>query len=192
MPKLIDIIKSVGAGIIREVVPGGGLLIGAINAVLPADKKLPATATGQDIDYVIKGLPRDQRAAILNKEFDIELAQIKEGNATLRVMLEQDAKNPHSTRPKIALGAFRVVAFSCITVISVWSYGVLTGDSVLVKAVMDGWAFILAAIAPLTVLLQSYFGVLNAESRNRLDAANGTPTSGITGIAGLISSFIKR
>jgi len=192
MPKLIDIIKSVGAGIIREVVPGGGLLIGAINTILPADKKLPDMATGQDIDYVIKGLPVSQRSAILNKEFDIELAQIKEGNATLRVMLEQDAKNPHSTRPKIALGAFRVVAFSCITVISVWSYGVLTGDSELVKAVMDGWAFILAAIAPLTVLLQSYFGVLNAEARNRLDAANGTPTSGIAGIAGLISSFIKH
>jgi len=189
MPKLIDIIKSVGAGIIREVVPGGGLLLGAVNAILPPDKRLPDTATGQDIDYIIKGLPGDQRAAILNKEFDVELAQIKEGNATLRVMLEQDAKNPHSTRPKIALGAFRVVAFSCITVISVWSYGVLTGDSALIKAVMDGWAFILAAIAPLTVLLQSYFGVLKAEQRNRLDAANGSTTSGIVG---LISSFIKR
>lgn len=189
MSKLIDIIKSVGAGIIREVVPGGGLLIGAINTILPEDKKLPDMATGQDIDYVIKGLPASQRSAILNKEFDIELAQIKEGNATLRVMLEQDAKNPHSTRPKIALGAFRVVAFSCITVISVWSYGVLTGDSELVKTVMDGWAFILAAIAPLTVLLQSYFGVLKTEHRNRLDAANGSTTSGI---ASLISSFIKR
>jgi len=185
----MDIIKSVGAGIIREVVPGGGLLLGAINAVLPADRKLPDTSTGQDIDYVIKGLPASQRSAILNKEFDIDLAQIKEGNATLRVMLEQDAKNPHSTRPKIALGAFRVIAFSCITVISVWSYGVLTGDSALVKAVMDGWAFILAAIAPLTVLLQSYFGVLKTEHRNRLDAANGSTASGITS---LISSFIKR
>ena len=81
------------------------------------------------------------------------------------------------------------MAFSCITVISVWSYGVLVGDSELVKAVMDGWAFILAAIAPLTVLLQSYFGVLKTEHRNRLDAANGNTT---TGIASLISSFLNR
>lgn len=190
--KLMDIIKTVGAGIIRETVPGGGLLLGAINAILPPDKKLPDTATGQDIHYVIKGLPAESRAAILDKEFDVELTQIKESYSTLRVMLEQDAKNPQSTRPRIALGAFRVVAFSCITVITVWSYGVLTGDSELVKSVMGGWPFILAAIAPLTVLLQSYFGVLNAESRNRLDAANGTPTSGLAGISGFISSLIKR
>lgn len=189
MPKLIDIIKTVGAGIIREVVPGGGLLLGAVNAVLPADKQLPNTATGKDIDFTIQGLPSNQRAAILDKEFDVDLVQIKESYSTLRVMLEQDAKTPHSTRPKIALGAFRVVAFSCITVISVWSYGVLTGDSELVKAVMDGWAFILAAIAPLTVLLQSYFGVLKTEHRNRLDAANGSATSGIVS---LVSSFLKR
>jgi len=187
--KLSNILKTIGAGIIREVVPGGGLLLGAVNAVLPPDKQLPNTATGNDIDFVIQGLPADQRASVLEKEFDIELTQIKESHSTIRTMLEQDAKTSHSTRPKIALGAFRVVAFSCITVISVWSYGVLTGDSVLVKAVMDGWAFILAAIAPLTVLLQSYFGVLKSEHRNRLYAANGSTTSGI---ASLISSIIKR
>ena len=189
MPKLIDIIKTVGAGIIREVVPGGGLLLGAVNAILPPDKRLPDTATGKDIGFVIQGLPEAQRASVLEKEFDVDLAYIKETHSTLRTMLEQDAKTPHSTRPKIALGAFRVVAFSCITVISVWSYGVLTGDSELVKAVMDGWAFILAAIAPLTVLLQSYFGVLKTEHRNRLDAANGSATSGIVS---LVSSFLKR
>ena len=100
MTKLMDIIKTVGAGIIRETVPGGGLLLGAINAILPADKKLPDTATGQDIDYVIKGLPAESRAAILDKEFDVELTQIKESYSTLRVMLEQDAKNQHSTRPE--------------------------------------------------------------------------------------------
>lgn len=192
MPKLIEIIKSVGAGIIREVVPGGGLLIGAINAVLPADKKLPDMATGQDIDYVIKGLPVSQRSDILEKEFDIELAQIKEGNATLRVMLEQDAKNPHSTRPKIALGAFRVVAFIAISVVSIWAYAVIDGDEKLVIAIVDGWPWVLAIIGPFVGWLNNYFGVLNSENRNRLDAANGTPTSGITGIAGLISSFIKR
>ena len=189
MPKLIDIIKSVGAGIIREVVPGGGLLLGAVNAILPPDKQLPNTATGKDVDFVIQGLPADQRAGVLNKEFDVELTQIKESYSALRTMLEQDAKTPHSTRPKIALGAFRVVAFSCVIVISIWAYGVLDGDSELVKTVTDGWAFILAVIAPFVILLKSYFGVLKTEHRNRLDAANGSTASGI---ASLISSFIKR
>ncbi len=164
-------------------------MIGAINTILPADKKLSATATGQDIDFVIKGLPGDQRAAILNKEFDIELAQIKEGNATLRVMLEQDAKNPHSTRPKIALGAFRVVAFIAILVVSIWAYAVIGGDEKLVKTIVDGWPWILAVIGPFVGWLNNYFGTLKQEHRNRLDAANGSTTSGIES---LISSFIKR
>lgn len=187
--KLIDIIKTVGAGIIRETVPGGGLLLGAINALLPPDKKLPDTATGQDIDYVIKGLPAEHRAAILDKEFDVELTQIKESYSTLRVMLEQDAKNPQSTRPKIALGAFRVVSTISLLVVAMWAWAVIDGDEKLVKAIVDGWPWVLALVGPFVGWLNYYFGVLKTEQKNRLDAANGSTTSGLVS---LISSFIKR
>jgi len=188
--KIWDIVKTVGTGIIREVVPGGGLLVGAINEFLPDDKKLPSTATGNDINEAIVGLPTDQRVQILEKEFDVDITQIKESNATVRTMLEADARNPQSTRPYIAKGAFNTVAFVVVVAVSAWSYGVFTGDTDMVDTVVNGWQFILAAIAPLVTLLWAYFGVLKTEHKNKLDAANGVSTQ--SAVSGILSAIVNR
>ena len=180
---LWDIVKTVGAGIISTVVPGGSVIVGAINAVLPDDKKLPDNATGSDAISAINNLPPEKQAALMEKKFDVDITQIKETHSTVRAMLDADAKNPHSTRPYIAKGSFLVVAFTSITTISIWSYGVIKGDDKLVTAVMNGWQFVLAVIGPLVTLLWAYFGVLKTERKNRLDAAgNKSQPSGITGL----------
>ena len=188
--KLWDVVRTVGSGIVREVVPGGGLLVEAVNAFLPDGQKLPHDASGEDIDRAVAKLPPEQQAAVLEKEFDVDITHIKESNATVRAMLESDAKNPHSTRPYIAKGSFHVVAFAVIVAISVWAYGVFTDNSELVKSVMDGWQFVLAVIGPLVTLLWAYFGVLKQEHKNKLDAANGASTK--SGLAGIISSVLRR
>lgn len=189
--KLWDIVKTVGSAALQVALPGtGSLIVGAVNELLPDDKKLPAGATGDDVIRAIASLPPEQQASIMEKEFDVEITQIKESNSTVRAMLESDAKNPHSTRPYIAKGAFHVVAFAVIVAISVWAYGVFIRDDDLVKAVMDGWQFVLAVIGPLVTLLWAYFGVLKQEHKNRLDAANGSSTPG--GIAGILSTVLKR
>ncbi len=189
--KLWDIVKTVGSAALQVALPGtGSLIVNTVNDLLPDDKKLPTGATGDDINSAIANLPTEKQAALMAKEFDVEITQIKEGNSTVRVMLENDAKNPHSTRPYIAKGSFHVVAFTIIVVVSVWAYGVLRGDEVLVTAVMGGWQFILATVGPLVTLLWAYFGVLKQEHKNKLDAANGASTP--TGIAGILSSIIKR
>ena len=187
---LWDIVKNVGSGIVREVVPGGNLLMAGINELLPDDKKLPADATGKDIGDAVASLPPDQRASVMNKEFDVQITQIKESNATVRAMLDADTKTPHTTRPYIAKGSFKVVAFTVITTISIWAYGVLKGDEKLIAAVVNGWPFVLAVIAPLVVLLHAYFGVLKNEQKNKLDAANGV--SNPSGLTGLITGILKR
>lgn len=188
--KLWDIVKSVGSEIISKVVPGGGVLIDFINDKLPDDKKLPKDATGDQVDQAIKNLPPEQQAALMEKEFDVEMTQIKESNSTVRAMLDADAKNPHSTRPYIAKGSFLVIAFTVIVVISIWSYAVIKGNTDMIKAVMDGWTFILAVIGPLVTLLWAYFGVLKVEHKNKLDAAGGS--SKPSGVAGLLSSIISK
>ncbi len=188
--KLWDIIKTVGTGLISATVPGAGLLISAVNEMLPKDKQLPATATGTDIQKVIHSLPPGQQAQLMEKEFDVDITEIKETNSTLRVMLESDTKNPHTTRPYIAKGSFLVIAFTIVVTISMWAYGILKADATLVKAVMDGWPFILAVIGPLVTLLWAYFGVLKNEHRDRLNAASGQNKP--SGIAGLISAIMKK
>ena len=97
--KLWDVVKSVGSAVVREVVPGGGILVDAVNEFLPDDKKLPSNATGKDIDAAVSSLPPDQRARVMEKEFDVDLAHIRQSNETVRAMLEADAKAPHTTRP---------------------------------------------------------------------------------------------
>lgn len=188
--KLWDIVKTIGAGVISATIPGGALLVGAINKFLPEDKKLPSTATGTEVQSAIQSLPPDQQAELMEKEFEVDITQIKETHSTVRMMLDSDAKNPQSTRPYIAKQAFHVIAFAIVTVVSIWAIAILTDDSAMSKIVMDGWPFILAVIAPFVILLHAYFGIIKAEARDRLHAAEGN--SKPPGLAGILSILMKR
>jgi len=188
--KLWDIVKTVGSGIIKTAVPGGGMIIDMVNGFLPDDKKLPNTATGNDVNNAIANLPPEQQATIMSKELDVELTQIKESNSTVRAMLDSDAQNPHTTRPYIAKNSFHVIAFVIVVTISLWSYGIIKQDAELIAAVMDGWPFVMAVVGPLVTLLWAYFGVLKQEHKNKLDAANGASTP--TGITGILSTLLTR
>lgn len=187
---LLNIIKNVGVNVIRDAVPGGGLIINTINDFLPAGKKLDSNATGSDINSAIESLPHEQRAALLGKEFDVDITQIKESNATVRAMLEADTRNPHTTRPYVVKHSFHIVAFISIAIIAMWVYGVGSGNTAMVKAVMNGWPFVAAIISPFVILLRAYFGVLKNEHKNKLDAAGGASTP--SGVIGLLYSIIKR
>lgn len=189
--KLWDIVRNVGGGIIKNVVPGGGLIVDVVNEFLPKDKQLGADATGADVDKAVANLTPEARASLMEKEFDVDITQIQESNSTLRTMLESDAKSPHSTRPYIAKHSFHVVAFAVIVTISLWSYGIVKADTTMVKTITEGWPFLLSAIAPLAVLLRSYFGVLKQEHRDRLNAADTKPAQA-SGLVGLISSMVKK
>ena len=185
-----DIAKTVGTGIIRNVVPGGSAIIDTVNAFLPDGSKLDGSASGSDVSAAMQKLPPEQRAELMTKQFEVDITQIKESNSTVRTMLESDAANPHSTRPYIAKGAFHVIAFTIVVTIAMWAYGIASGNSVMVKTVMDGWPFVVAVITPLVTLLWAYFGILKQEHKQKMDAAGGQSTQ--AGIAGILSSILKR
>jgi hypothetical protein len=187
--KLWDVIKSVGSGVVREVVPGGGILLDVVNEFLPDDKKLPKTATGSAVNAALQSLPPAEQAMLFAREFDVDLAQITQSHETVRAMLESDARNPQTTRPRIALGAYRVVSFAMILAICAWAYGVFMSDDPL-ASVSSSWPFVLSVIGPFVILLHAYFGVLRSEQRSRLDAASGRP--GATGLVGAIAKIISK
>lgn len=182
--KLWDVIKTVGSGVVREVVPGGGMLIDAVNEMLPPGQRLPNDATARDMERAIDSLPAEQRARVLEKEFAVDVERIQQSNETLRAMLVSDSEMKHTTRPYIAKHAFHVVAFSVVVTVSAWAYGVVIKDVDIVDAIMEGWPFMLSVIGPFVVLLQAYFGVLRDESKNRL---NGGQSKG-----GFLSSVLTR
>jgi len=184
-----DIVKKVGAGVISDLVPGGRQVVGIVNELLDEGKKLPLTATGSQVEEAIRGMTPTQKALLMEKQFDVEVIDLKESNSTLRAMLASDAANPHTTRPRVVLGMFRVVAFSVTTTTSLWAYAVATDNDVMVAAVTNGWPFMLSIIGPFLVVINAYFGILRAEHQTRIYAASGTAPQSLVG---LLSSFIKK
>jgi len=184
--KLKDILKKVGGSIIKEAIPGGGAILSVVNDLLPADKKLGPDATGQDME---KALTSADRLDYLEKEFDVEIEELRQTHETVRAMLVADAATPQTTRPYIVKQSFHLVSFISIVVVSIWAYAVFDGDDDLVKVIQNGWPFVAAIIAPYVTLLYSYFGVIRKENRDKLDASNGVPTGSILNT---VAGFLKR
>ena len=187
-----DIVKTVGADIISDVIPGGSVIIKGINELLPNDKKLPENATGSDITNAVESLPPQDRAAIMSKQFDVQMTNIKESNETLRTMLAADATQPHTTRPRIAMRAFNVTAFISIIVVLMWAYAVVRDRPDMVTAITGGWPFIAAIVGPFVTLLLGYFGILKGEHKAKLDAAGGLNVpSKLDRLIGVVSMLRK-
>lgn len=181
--KLKQIIRRVGSNIIRNVIPGGGLLVDTINAVLPPDKALAADATGAEMAGAIDGLPPELQASMLEKRYDVDLEFTKQEGKTRRAMLAAEANSKHTTRPRIAMGCFYVVAFLSVGITVTWIYAVLVHHHELVGEIHSGWAWVVALVAPFVTLLRLYFGDLRIEHSQRMDAArNATPRADSKGI----------
>ena len=185
-----NIVKQVGSAVLQVALPGpGSLVVGAINELLPDGEKLPAEATGAQVQDALLHVPSDQRGELMGRQFAVTLEQLQQVGESNRAMLSAEASSTHTTRPMIALGSFRVVAFAEIVAISIWAYAVLVSDDPL-RSVTDGWPFIVAVTLPLVGLLNAYFGILKNEQADKLNASQGTPAS--SGIAGVLSSLFKR
>ena len=187
---ILSIAKSVGGAALNMVMPGAGTaVVGLVNEFLPDNKKLPSSATGHDVQHAVASLPPDQRAAIMSRQIDVDLAEVNRAADVQRAMLMSDATTPHTTRPKIVYQSFQIVAAISMIVISLWAYAVSTGQTDLVKAVMDGWPFVLGVIGPFVALLRSYFGILKVEHSNKIASITGAPQP-VPGMAGTISSIV--
>lgn len=176
--KLKDILKRVGAGIVRDVVPGGGILMDAIG------QKYSKDLTGDDLAAQIA----TDNPELLELEFDVKLEEIKQEGETLRAMLVAESHSTHTTRPYIAKHSFHVLAIATLAIAAGWLWAVYkSGDPL--QNILNGWSFALALLAPFVVLLRGYFGLLSHEHKNRLDGAHG-PTQP-TGLAGILKNFTR-
>jgi len=186
---LLNIAKTIGSVAINVAAPG---LLTAINAALPTGVNLPEAATGADLQQAVDQLPPDQRAEVLTRQLDVRLAAIDQAGQSNRTMLATEQASQHTTRPYIAKGAFHVVAFCSLAVISVWCVGVLRGDVAVITAANSGADLVIYLLGPLVALLWAYFGILKTEQRQRLDAANSHPSGGLGALVGAVAAMVKR
>ncbi len=183
--KLFDTLTGPVLGIAASLIPGGPAILGAINAFLPDDKKLPDTATGGQMMDAVNQLPAADRASLMEKRLDVEMAEINTWASIQESHAKADATGS-STRPAIAMMMAWVVIIEIVIIVSAWGYAVITKDFTMVKAVGDAWPMLLAIVATPSALLRAYFGMRTKEKTARYSAASGQP---VGAIAGLIKAF---
>jgi len=185
-----DILKTAGSAIVKTLVPGGGFIIDLVNNVLPADKKLPVDATGEQITQAIQTLPPDKQAELMSKELDVEIAEINSWTQIQGSLAEAD-KVGASTRPKISLMMAEIVGFVVIAFSSMWIVAIFRNQVDMVQRLSNAWPLMLTVIATPTALLRAYFGMRTKEKENRYAAAIGQEVQPM-GIVGNLVKMIAR
>lgn len=165
------------ATVVGTINPLVGTAIGVVNAFLPDDKKLPATATGADVERSYNMLtPEQQQSA--NSKLAHELGMEQEHTKQIEAAFAHDNTN-NSTRPYIALQSVRVVAFLTITYMAQRFWGDTTFT----------WQEILAMCAPFVLWANTYMNARRDEKIARYNVSSGHPA--ISGLASLVQQFKK-
>lgn len=179
--KLWSILKKVGKLAITASTGGtAGSILATINAVLPTDKQLPENATGDQAMEAIENLPKSERAAIMDKKFDVEIEEIQSWTSIQEAHAAADATGS-STRPAIAMMMAWLVVLSAGAVILALVVAISSGDVGMVKELKDAWPFMLAVMGTPAALLRAYFGMRTDEKKARYNTAAGHPAQGIAG-----------
>lgn len=181
---LWNIAKTVGTAVFANAVPGGAAMLGVVNAFLPDDNKLPKNATGADVDKAVSCLTAEQKAELLSKQYDVKLAEIKQGNETLRAMFVAPG---HKTRAKIALMVAYLLTLIGAAFAACYMYAAFTHDAILIIELNNAGVAIGTLTAPLVMVLSRYFGVLAKESSDAQNASNNFQNT--SGLASLISTL---
>jgi hypothetical protein len=169
-------IAKVGAGALATVFPPALALIPVINKLLPADKQLPADASGSQLMNAYDGLPPEARIEIDKIAASIEIQTVK---SQAEVYIAQAAADGQSTRPKIAWAMAQVLSFEIIVfTMMCFKDPAQMDDSIL-------WTVFATLTATPAGLLWKYFGELRKEQGNRTGVQN-------TGIIGTLTSLIKK
>lgn len=161
--KLKDILAG-AATVAGTLNPALGAAIGLVNGLLPEDKQLPITSTGAEVQRVVDQLPAEQRASLLEREIDLEIAREEGWSTRYQAMCSADGQE---SRAKIVMMMAQVLVFEILafTVLFFWRPEVINSQEVwLIFGVLTG--------TPATVLL-NYFGNLRREHAQRQNAISG-------------------
>lgn len=181
--KVSDILKSIGKtaltaiGVANPLVGAG---IAAVNMFLPDDKKLPESATGQEVQDAAASLPPDQRASLLEKRVDLEIAREEGWTERYKAMCENDGQ---SSRARIALMMARTTCFIIILFSSAITVEIINHGLGGLSESQTLWTIFGVLTTVPAGLLGKYFGELRREQTNRQAVISGqTLTSGVGAI----------
>jgi hypothetical protein len=188
--KIGKILKAVGTGLIKDIIPGAGLVLDTINAVLPDDKKLSEDASGIDATKAINSLPPEEQTKILSKKCDVEIVKEQEWTKVIQALSEADTAGA-STRPFIALLMAWIVFVSIGMLDIAIVYAIVKSDTKMIDSVAKAWPLISALLGIPSLVLQYYFGKRTEEKKTRANAALGLPVQPAAGLLTAVKGMLK-
>lgn len=180
----MDILKNVGTSLIKEV-PGGELALSAVNAFLPDGNKLGQNSTVDQAKAAVESLSSADKAVVMAKEFDVQIAEINSWEKIQGHLTIADASGS-STRPFIALMMAWTVVIAVLVFMFCWGWAVVSDATDMIDKLKESWQLVVAVIGTPTVLLRSYFGMRTKEKTSRYAAATDQPIN-----VGAISSMVR-
>lgn len=182
--KLRDILKVAGT-VAGTVNPALGTVIGAVNAVLPPRKRMPESATGDEVAAVVDALPPDQIKQI-ELQVQRELGLEEQYTEQWRILNDADASGS-STRPEIARQMAHTLVFEILAFTVFVFYLLAQGGTDALTGLSTLWTvFGTLTGVPAAVILR-YFNVRTQEKRTRYAVAHNQPAD----LTGAIGSIIK-
>ena len=172
------------AGIAGALVPALRPALTLLNEFLPADKKLPATASGQDVTAAFAALPAEQQQQI-DARAQVELAHIRADTDMLTAMVSVESATSN-TRPRIAYMMAATVVIAVLVMMTLWTRAAWVGDAAALAQLAGSWELMLAILATPSVLLRAYFGMRTREKTARYAASVGQDV----GAGGIVSSLV--
>jgi len=187
------ILTTVGMGILKNVIPGVGIVVDTVNAFLPDDKKISPDSTGQQAINAINSLSPDLQAQVFSKQLDVEIVEVQEYTKVISALAEAD-KTGNSTRPAIALMMARVTAFAIVISVTVWAYAVMMNLVSMMTQLKESWPLLVAILGTPTALLRAYFAMRTGEKKARYNMSqNKLPeTNGLAGLVNGVTGLFKK
>lgn len=171
--KVKEILKAAGGIALDVFAPRARELV---NSILPESKKLPPEATGADAEHALQWADPDQRAQLMERRLELQVAQEEGWTARYQAMCQADGQ---SSRAHIAKLMAWVLAFE-ILLFTAWAF--VYPENMTSPALWTVFATLTGVPAG---LLGKYFGELRREQRNRQEAMGAPAAVGV--VRGLIS-----
>jgi len=181
---IFNAIKGPLASVAASLIPGGPLILGAVNALLPEDKKLPPSATGSQIVDAVESLPPEARASLMEKRIDLQIAQEEGWTDRYKAMTAADKQ---STRPKIALMMAQVTCFVILIFTVAISVQIFTTGIESLASASGAWTVFATLLGIPSAVLAKYFGELRKEHSQRLGVKDQGMNALLKSIIGKVS-----
>jgi hypothetical protein len=178
-------ILQAGVGLAAMAFPPAAAALPVINALLPADRQIPTTATVADVIAGADQVPPDRRAEL---DLQLETLLARESVDKLQAMISAETATAN-TRPAIAERMAWAILLSVFGMVVAVLAAVFRGEPQTVQALGTSWELLVAITATPAWVVRAYFGDRTRDKQARLAAASGQSIGEAT--AGALAGVIR-